>query len=61
MVQDYIAKFGGTSSDINADVAEAYSAGEVLADAVKATRSTVNARSSTTCTATSRCRPCRGR
>jgi branched-chain amino acid transport system substrate-binding protein len=35
MVQDYIAKFGGTSSDINADVAEAYSAGEVLADAVK--------------------------
>ena len=29
MVQDYIAKFGGTASDINADVAEAYSAGEV--------------------------------
>ena len=25
MVQDYIAKFGGTMSDINADVAEAYS------------------------------------
>lgn len=44
MVQDYIAKFGGTSSDINADVAEAYSAGEVLADAVKATRSTDNAK-----------------
>ncbi len=37
MVQDYIAKFGGTASDINADVAEAYSAGEVLADAVTAT------------------------
>lgn len=34
MVQDYIAKYGGTASDINADVAEAYSAGEVLADAV---------------------------
>ena len=38
MVEDYIAKFGGTSADINADVAEAYSAGEVLADAVKATQ-----------------------
>jgi branched-chain amino acid transport system substrate-binding protein len=34
MVQDYIAKYGGTASDINADVAEAYSSGEVLADAV---------------------------
>jgi branched-chain amino acid transport system substrate-binding protein len=42
MVENYIAKFGGTSSDINADVAEAYSAGEVLADAVTATRSTSN-------------------
>jgi branched-chain amino acid transport system substrate-binding protein len=37
MVQDYIAKFGGTASDINADVAEAYSAGEVLAAAVTGT------------------------
>ena len=36
MVQDYIAKFGGTTDDINADVAEAYSAGETLAAAVKA-------------------------
>ncbi len=44
MVQDYIAKFGGTSSDINADVAEAYSAGEVLADAVKATHGTSNSK-----------------
>jgi len=34
MVQEYIAKYGGTSSEINADVAEAYSSGEVLADAV---------------------------
>ena len=42
MVEDYIAKFGGTSADINADVAEAYSAGEVLADAVKATHSLDN-------------------
>jgi branched-chain amino acid transport system substrate-binding protein len=44
MVQDYITKFGGTSSDINADVAEAYSAGEVLADAVTATHGTDNAK-----------------
>jgi branched-chain amino acid transport system substrate-binding protein len=34
MVQDYIAKYGGTASGINADVAEAYSAGEVLAAGV---------------------------
>ena len=34
MVQNYIAKFGGTASDINADVAEAYSAGQVLAHGV---------------------------
>jgi branched-chain amino acid transport system substrate-binding protein len=34
MVQEFIAKYGGTASDINADVAEAYSSGEVLADAV---------------------------
>ena len=44
MVQDYIAKFGGTASGINADVAEAYSAGEVLASAVAATSSLDNAR-----------------
>jgi branched-chain amino acid transport system substrate-binding protein len=35
MVQEYIAKYGGTASDINADVAEAYSAGQVMADAVE--------------------------
>jgi branched-chain amino acid transport system substrate-binding protein len=34
MVQEYIAKYGGTASDINADVAEAYSAGQVMANAV---------------------------
>ena len=34
MVQEYIAKYGGTASDINGDVAEAYSAGQVMADAV---------------------------
>ena len=37
-------KYGGTSSGINADVAEAYSVGEVAADAVKATGSTNNAK-----------------
>jgi branched-chain amino acid transport system substrate-binding protein len=37
MVQEYIAKYGGTPSDVNADVAEAYSVGQVLAQAVKAT------------------------
>ena len=35
MVQEYIAKYGGTASDINADVAEAYSAGQVMAFAVQ--------------------------
>jgi branched-chain amino acid transport system substrate-binding protein len=37
MVKEYIAKYGGTASDVNADVAEAYSVGQVLAQAVKAT------------------------
>ncbi len=39
MVQDYIAKYGGTAADINADVAESYSAGQVEAAAVTATNS----------------------
>jgi len=39
MVQDYIAKYGGTAADINADVAESYSAGEVEQAAVQATGS----------------------
>src|SRR5258708_10772967 len=37
MVAEYIAKYHGTASDINADVAEAYSVGEVMAQAVKGT------------------------
>jgi branched-chain amino acid transport system substrate-binding protein len=44
MVQDYIAKYGGDSSTINTDVAEAYSVGEVAAYAVTATHSTDNAK-----------------
>ncbi|MGH2859280.1 MAG: amino acid ABC transporter substrate-binding protein [Solirubrobacteraceae bacterium] len=37
MVSEYIAKYGGTPSEVNADVAEAYSVGQVLAQAVQAT------------------------
>jgi branched-chain amino acid transport system substrate-binding protein len=44
MVQDYIAKYGGTASGINADVAESYSAGQVIADAVNGTHSTDQAK-----------------
>jgi branched-chain amino acid transport system substrate-binding protein len=44
MVQEYIAKYGGTPSDINSDVAEAYSVGQVAAQAVRATGGTVNAK-----------------
>jgi branched-chain amino acid transport system substrate-binding protein len=39
MVKEYIAKYGGSPSDVNADVAEAYSVGQVLAQAVQATDS----------------------
>jgi branched-chain amino acid transport system substrate-binding protein len=44
MVKEYIAKYGGTASDVNADVAEAYSVGQVLAQAVNATHSLDNAK-----------------
>jgi branched-chain amino acid transport system substrate-binding protein len=44
MVEDYIAKYGGVAADINSDVAEAFSSGEVAADAIDATHSTSNAR-----------------
>ena len=37
MVKEYVAKYGGTATDVNADVAEAYSVGQVLTQAVKAT------------------------
>jgi branched-chain amino acid transport system substrate-binding protein len=37
MVKEYVAKYGGTASDVNADVAEAYAVGQVLAQAVQAT------------------------
>ena len=41
-VKDYIAKYGGTPADINADAAEAYSVGDTLAAAVNATKSLSN-------------------
>jgi branched-chain amino acid transport system substrate-binding protein len=42
MVKEYIAKYGGTPSDVNADVAEAYAVGQVVAQAVQATHSLDN-------------------
>ncbi len=54
MVREYVAQFGGTTSGVNADVAEAYSVGQVVAQAVKATGGTATPRSSATCTAASR-------
>jgi branched-chain amino acid transport system substrate-binding protein len=44
MVSEYVAKYGGTASGVNADVAEAYSVGQVTADAVKATGGTVGSK-----------------
>ena len=44
MVREYVAQFGGTTSGVNADVAEAYSVGQVVAQAVKATGGTANAK-----------------
>jgi branched-chain amino acid transport system substrate-binding protein len=44
MVQEYVAKYGGTPSDVNADVAEGYAVGQVMAQAVTATKSTGNAK-----------------
>jgi branched-chain amino acid transport system substrate-binding protein len=44
MVNEYLAQYGGTESDINADVAEAYSVGQIVAQAVTATGGTDNAK-----------------
>lgn len=44
MVQEYIAKYGGTPSDINSDVAEGYGVGQVAAQAIKATGGTNQAK-----------------
>ena len=42
MVKAYIARYGGTASDVNADVAEAYSVGEVADQAVTHNKSLSN-------------------
>jgi branched-chain amino acid transport system substrate-binding protein len=44
MVQEYVGKYGGNASGVNADVAEAYSVGQVMAQAVIATGGTDNAK-----------------
>lgn len=44
MVSEYIAQFGGTASDINSDVAEGYSVGQVAAQAIKATGGTTQSK-----------------
>jgi branched-chain amino acid transport system substrate-binding protein len=44
MVNEYVAKYGGTPSDVNADVAEAYSVGQVMDQAVVATGGTDNSK-----------------
>jgi branched-chain amino acid transport system substrate-binding protein len=43
MVAEYIAQYKGTASDVNADVAEAYSVGQVVEQAIIATGGTSNA------------------
>ncbi|HUN30497.1 MAG TPA: ABC transporter substrate-binding protein [Trebonia sp.] len=44
MVKEYIARYHGTVADVNADVAEAYSVGQVMAQAVTATGGLDNAK-----------------
>jgi branched-chain amino acid transport system substrate-binding protein len=44
MVREYIAKYGGTPSTVNADVAEGYAVGQVVTQAVAATHSIDNAK-----------------
>src|ERR1700733_9901291 len=44
MVSEYVAQYGGSASDVNADVAEAYSVGQVVAQAITAVGSVDNAK-----------------
>jgi branched-chain amino acid transport system substrate-binding protein len=44
MVAEYVAKYGGTASEVNADIAEAYSVGQVITQAVEATHGFNNAK-----------------
>jgi branched-chain amino acid transport system substrate-binding protein len=44
MVKEYVAEYGGTASSVNADVAEAYSVGQVVEQAIEATGGTDNSK-----------------
>jgi branched-chain amino acid transport system substrate-binding protein len=44
MVQEYVAQYGGTTSGVNADVAEAYSVGQVTQQAITAVGSVSNSK-----------------
>jgi branched-chain amino acid transport system substrate-binding protein len=44
MVQEYIAKYGGTADEVSGDVAQAYSVGQVLQQAVENIKSIDNAK-----------------
>jgi branched-chain amino acid transport system substrate-binding protein len=44
MVKEYVTQYGGSASGVNADVAEAYSVGQVMNQAVTATGSIDNAK-----------------
>jgi branched-chain amino acid transport system substrate-binding protein len=44
LVKEYVTKYGGDASGVNADIAEAYSVGQVMAQAVTATGGTDNAK-----------------
>jgi branched-chain amino acid transport system substrate-binding protein len=44
MVRGYVARYGGSASGVNADVAEAYSVGQVSAAAVRATGGTTGSK-----------------
>ena len=44
LVQEYVAKYGGSASSMSSDVAEAYSVGQVMQQAITATGGTDNAK-----------------
>ena len=44
MVAEYVAQYGGTASGVNADVAEAYSVGQVVQQAINSVGSIDNAK-----------------
>ena len=44
LISEYVAKYGGTPSGVSADVAEAYSVGQVMQQAIMATGGTDNAK-----------------